>query len=336
MGIAGGVPVISTLALILFAPQWSFQFYQLDMQCDGVSTPNSNYGMVEFDYQGAGHPLFLNVVVQDGWVVENIPLVAPPNAPRQLAVCIPLPVLNGQDFPAGEVWFSITPGPLNQQPPANQPAQFNNRRYHIDTGVGHPRAGLAKPRPLRWINPDVFMDDGAPPAPMPNGETGTNECCPQSILNAIEYFRSRGIPIPPEMLTLLFWKSAVNWQHNPNGDPTAPESWDSKKKNALRPVKIKSSKISISEWPQMPTFLKNGCCIEMGTKGHVMNVVGVVRKPEFQYSITVSHDTDQGTPGGLTVETLTFDVRDRILAGGGKLTNGQKVQQFVLQCPEQH
>ncbi len=334
MVFARGAPVIHALALLLIAPQWNLQFYQLDMETDGTNEPNSNYGMVEFDYQGAGSPLFLNVAVENLWVVENIPLVAPPNAQRQLAVCIPLPVVSGQDFPGGNVWFSVTQNPLNQQPPANQPAQFANRRYHIDTGVGKVRPGLGDPRPLRWVDPNVFFDSGEPPAPFPNAETEKNECCPQSILNALEYFRSRGVPIPPVYLTMTFWKQAVNWQHNPNGDPTAPESWDSKKKNALKPIKIKSNKISISDWPQMAQYLRDGCAIEMGTSGHVMNVVGVVHKPEFEYSITVSHDTNQGEPGGLAVEPLTFDVRDRILKGGGKLTNGHKVQQFVLQCPD--
>jgi hypothetical protein len=328
--------MIHAIALIALMPQGNVQFFQLDLEVDHVFVQDSNYGMVKFDYLGAGSPLFLNVAIGDSWVIENIPLIAPVNEPHQLAACIPLPVENGQNVPEGHVWFSITSDPFNQPPQPNMQVQFNNRNYHIDTGVGKPAHSILQPRPLRWIDPNILMEDGAA-QPVPNGETGRNECCPQSILNAMEWFRSRGIAIPPEMLTLLFWKNAVHWVHNPNGDPTAPDKdWDSLKKKALKGSPIKSRQLSISDWPNMAQYLKDGCAIEMSTAGHVMNVVDVVFKPEFSYTIQVSHDTKQGEAGGLEVEPLTFDVRGRILSGGGPLTNGKRVQQFVLQCPERH
>ncbi len=53
----------------------SVQFNQLNFNYDGTITNNSDWGAVDLTFIGSSSTLYLNLVRDTGWVIENMPVL---------------------------------------------------------------------------------------------------------------------------------------------------------------------------------------------------------------------------------------------------------------------
>lgn len=82
---------------------------------------------------------------------------------------------------------------------------------------------------------------------------------------------------------------------------------------------------------QVPGKMDEKCDIELDGKEHVAAIVGIAKLESGKYQIDIRHDTNQGSPGGTTDETILYDPATQLLEGGTWLV-GKRVDNFVVEC----
>jgi hypothetical protein len=147
----------------------------------------------------------------------------------------------------------------------------------------------------------------------PNVEQGTNECAPGGVLNSLTYLNSLfHLGVASNELTMDAMKTATQW--DPLGAPAGgsflwwdlPTWVDYKKQYMLDhnlPIETEETTNALIAF----NALRRHYAVEIRVIGHVACVVGITPIGGGRFVLLVSHDTQQGQPGGTVVEAALLD-----------------------------
>jgi hypothetical protein len=311
-------------------------FSQLDINMDGQTAPNSDWGSVDLNFLGASGILYFNLVVrspsdnQDAWEIQNVPVLSREGAGvfQTISFNFDLGVPSGTDITALLYGYALTSNILTQSPAVLFTQSVQGAPYEIDSGFQHQRMRIAAAAPL--VGGEIAAGETGASLDFPNQDCGKKECTPAAVSNSLLFLNdTSSLGIDPAELTIAKMKVATQWQ--PDG--TDQNRWFKFKANyiAAKGFRITTKTINPTSPADVEAAVRDKCDVELVTNTHTAAVVGIAAQANGNYAIEVAHDTVQNKPGGTKVEGVEFNPKSTKVTGGAWLDN-TKVKHFVAEC----
>jgi len=315
-------------------------FAQLSYYLDdgNVDIPYSDWGVLHLDSIVDSSIMYLNVNVNEVWVVEDEPIL-----------------LSGVDISFGlgnevgtmvqyiDYGIELTSGISNAMPVVTytgvaigqEVVAFNSglKEDLPNPGGGEITVGG------QAVSPETFVNIG-----IENPEQELAECMPHGLRNSLKWMNTKhSLGIPDTLLGLQDVKTAIDFDAY-MAAPVSDERTD-KKGTAKNQLWWEHKRDVYNKWvvtekiepdgnvDRIGKLLKADCDIEMVSTGHLSVVVGWTKLENGEYKIDVSDDSAQGKPGG--------NEKPHRTTWGGKTNNALtktgyvrgKVKYFICECP---
>jgi len=327
-------------------PRLTTIFSQRVIHLDGKPSGRSDWGAVSVTYPRFGGIAYLNIAIDERWIIRNAPMFPPLVA--QSVECLfyfDLGVKPGTSVNNLNVATSLSLATLAQAPTA------------------YARVPVKQISEIYWTNfiNEPFPPLGAPPPGYiggridqpfycrlnyPNQPCGKNECGPTAVSNSLQWLNKEyGLNIDPKKLTINYWNAALG----NTGNGVEHGAWaDTKKKyvdDKNNGLPIDSTKESGGHAAQVLKEFngegqsKKAQAVEMDAGGHVASVVciGGPDADTRNYHLMCASDTaqqGQQGPGNPQVQQVEI-TPDGVFVNAVPpcWAKGDKVQNFVVQCP---
>jgi hypothetical protein len=314
---------------------YSIGLSQLDLIVDGNQIPNSCVGMVILDnIPGDGYKYF-NLVVNQIWALQNIPIIA---EYKNQAVTFNLGVPDGEDVTYVWCAYSLDDKPRDSAPSEGTGTQVSAAYYVMFVGEKEEVFEYYHP-PLEVVGTLVTSNSYYIPSDeIVNQPCGINECAPAAVSNSLNYLNNKhGLGMSASSISIATMKIATGWSTGGAPGLSDPYPWWERKKDYMEdhdyPITTEIYEAAVVDLLFLKDELKRGQDIELRVPGHVLMVVGIAKQSDGKYNIHVAHDTNQGTPGGEIVEILEYDPSLGYLTRGGVYYKDMSNCRFVVECP---
>ena len=318
-------------------------FQQSDYVTDGGVDENTAYGCVKVNYESDIQPQYFNLIRDGEWVIQNIPLMTPegPNTIFQTVIFFDLGVPDGTDVSMENFGYTIGLVPAMDMPMVpNDPYTVFDRL--IDVYVDDEPAEILTTVVGGAVEGPPADAGVQHPGTSTNQEAGKNECAPVAVSNSLHYLQQNGWTPPTnppktgpckDLTSIECWY----WILGTTSSGT-PGDWWKRKERYSDYLGITTRKFSAHSTGAVATEIKGKQAVEANLSGsplgHTARVTQIVSTGGGNFSVTVEHDTAQGTAGGCIPETFTYHDPSRKITSGNKKLNGRKIEEFIVQCPK--
>jgi hypothetical protein len=319
-------------------PLPNVSFSQLDIQFDGDKHKHSQWGAAELEFIGSPGILYFNLTVRSGnssspvWRIQNLPVLSREGAGVEQKATFYFDLANtpGKNVQGLDYAFALTASPLSDMPLASAPANVANRRYEIDTGFGG--------RPISFAPPAEMLVGGAAEGGpcshegFPNPAVDEDECVPAAASNSLNWMNELyGLGIPTDLITLDAMKGATGWDKS---IPGCDDNWPEKKAKYLvdHDIPVSSDTVDRFRIDKIYEAICNGCDVELGIGNHFVAVTGIQKLEDGNFSLDLTHDSDQGKKDGTVTETIKYDDTEGRFHGSPWLEN-KAPELIVVECP---
>jgi hypothetical protein len=273
---------------------------------------------------------YVNVSVDENWVVENLilPAMATAEDSVSFAYSFGLGVTRGDTVKTLRYGLAVTPEPLGTAPDSRSQAAVTQTRVTLTCRDGAPPE-LATGTRARGgkIVPGSRARHNAPKT-IPNQEAGTNECAPVGVSNSLQWLNGRyDLGLADADISIDAMKAAVGWQAE-----GAPADWAARKDAHMQasgfPVTTRYTR-SIEE---ARDGIREGCDVELDLDGHVAVIVGMAQFEDGSWQIELREDLEQGARRRREEPhpMARYDPTSRRFTGKGY---DMVVDGFVVECP---
>lgn len=323
------------------------RFFQADTQFDGEFIQDSGWGLAEVLYVGQRDILYLNVVVNGAWRIENVPMMSHrgDGAPHRQFFAFDLGIAPGQAIQAVNFGVAITEQPLFHPPMQIYNAPVQSMLYRIDSGLRGFQLRAGQPVSMK-AGKSKEKKNPRRPAPDINQPQGPKECVPGAVSNALKALNELLPPrrrVAKEVLQIGVLKPALDWNLEAGGCDS--EAWPDKKKLYIKQIRMpiatevvrpsSNSREMQEVMKKLEKARRQNCMIEMTVEGHCVLLKSVAPvEGRNDYTFEVAHDVRQiNNPATAIDQTVTFDpTTGRIKAGW--MMEGKKVIHWTIQCIE--
>jgi hypothetical protein len=318
------------------------RFEQLDLRINegrpnAVVAKDSGWGYLYLSYRGADRIQYLNLTAGESWAVQNLPLVSVSGAgaEQNVAVAFGLGVEPGTAITELKYGISLTDTPVDAQPRSTETARVADGQIVFTDGEPD-ETPLVSPRgPGRPLAGGAADDTPhTNDKDFPNQESNGLLCVPVAISNSLKWLKkTQNIPddqLSPADTDIQGWVDRFGT--TPEAGTTDP-TWPQKKADYFKKknVPIETTFIPPGDIGKVGELLDKDCDVELRGRNHTASIVGITKTKDGKYSITVRHDTNQGSPGGTVDEVVTYDPATGKITGGTFL-DGKDIRGFVVEC----
>ena len=273
---------------------------------------------------------YVNVSVDESWVVENLLLPATPTAEDSVAFAYSfgLGTAPGDTVASVRYGLAVTAEPLGAAPQASSRAAVTQTRVTLRCRDGAPPEPAPGTRARGGrIVPGSRARHNAPKT-IPNQEAGRNECAPVGASNSLQWLNRRyDLGMPDADIGIEALKTAMGWEAQ-----GAPADWAARKDAYMQakgfPVRTTYTR-SVEE---ARDGIREGCDVELDLDGHVAVIVGMAQFQDGGWQIELREDLEQGARR-LREEAhpmARYEPTTRRFTGKGY---DMVVDGFVVECP---
>ena len=320
-------------------------FGQISFQLDGVSTPNSDWGVVEVSFTGSIYIQYLNLISNGSWTIQNVPVlsVEGDGVGQTQRFWFPLGVPRGTQVSGITYGIRLTPSTLGAPPTQDTSAPVSGQDYRLHSGGRDVALNTTVP-------PAAPVVGGAVADPIqhvlqnfPNQPCNEGECAPAAVSNSIQFLNARAnLQLDPTQLTIAKMKTATNWadgcwvwhdDSRPAGQRNA--WWEDKDAYMSHNLPFTTKNVLAKDIGKIAAWIDAKQDVEMTVGGHTVAVVGMADLGGGRCQVTVKHDTTQGI-GGVPHKCETeSDVWNSNTGKWekGTITAAQGISYFVVECP---
>jgi hypothetical protein len=305
---------------------FGIDFYQIDFDLDGDIITDSSWGAATIVYESDEEIEFINLAINGQWVVQNLPFLP---VGTEFTLDFDLGVENGIDVTQLPYACEITTYLLETMPSDFQTATVADRSAVMYSGEIGASATFSIPGALiGWLPVDFAWhskDD------IVNQPCGVGECVPAAVSNSLKLLKKKhNLDMKDNDISIDKMKEATDW--NPGGAPVG--WWDTKKKYMEGNLPIETTVYGKNDLDTIIGEIRRGQDVEVGADSHRAMVVGIIKLANGKYVLLVAHDTNQGPSdnGGEEIQLTIYDPETEKFTGG-KWFNGNKLINFVVECP---
>ena len=316
----------------------SVQLRQIDFELDDGVHRNSAWGNAHLTYLGDAAVLYFNLVVDGRWVVVNFPVSSPDGAGAEQTLDFHFDLGSGEGKNVSKVQyaFSLTNATLAMPPSNVERAKVERQRYEIHTGVGgHP---ITFSPPSGALMSAAAAGDKVTQKGFPNQEAGEFECAAAAASNSLQWLNAtQNLSISGGDISIAAMKTATNFSLAAKG---SPDNWPELKDAYLKSksIMVTTTRLDRLKLSEVEDAMKAGCDVELsvlrrvdGTLvGHVVAITSI-QAVNGGYALVMTHDTEQGTPGGTANEAVTYDNTTGRFTGPTWITN-KVPDSFIAEC----
>jgi len=310
--------------------QTSVNFSQMDFNLDGNITTDSSWGAATIVYEPDGAIMYINLVVNETWVIQNLPLMPVGN---EFVLDFDLGVENGTEVTQLEYAYNITTSQLVTMPSDFQIANVTDGSVVMYSGEIGETANFSIPGaligglPVDWAwhdEDDIF-----------NQPCGLGECVPAAISNSLKLLKKKhNLNMKDVDISIAKMKGATGWQAGPpRGAPFG--WWNTKKTNVDKNLPIVTTIYDETvDLDKIIKEIRRGQDVELRVPGHAAMVTGIIKLANGKYIFGVAHDTNQGPSGngGEEAQSSVYDPDTKKFTGG-KWINGKGLSRIIVECP---
>jgi hypothetical protein len=318
-------------------------FYQIDYDLDGQITKDSSNGSVVLTFDTSSDILYFNLVVDDNWVIQNIPAISYEwEGDRQSRfITFDLGVDEGNNITEFEYAFSLTKDIITVKQDKFQTVNVGD--YNVIFYSGLPEEPIFNFKFNTMVG-GIVKDYSLQDEKFPNQQCEKNECVPTAVSNSLKYLNNMyNLGLTDDQMSIATMKKATRWNNGCGDDWWSIKDGYMKSNNyPINTEKIEGDQTTMFD--RAKTAIEEGKDVEMCLSGHCVAVVGITKTGEYTYSVDIAHDNQQGVGpgedekkcpnGGTVIETITYDSRTNKFTGGGKYINGKKFKFFVVESKE--
>ncbi len=299
-------------------------------------TPYSTWGRVTLDYNEPPGIYYFNMSLGGAtaptWVIQNLSIETPGGA-QTLMAYLDLGVPANTNVASVDYGYSITPGPINVEPPIAAMAWVPDLDFQLG---GEGGVDLGSPSPPETNTSTIAVnpaDSGvlADKDKFVNQPQGKNQCAPGAISNSLKYLQATG-KIPAAIPTGIGAVGAVVGT-TANG---TPQSWYKKKATHYKKhvnTRWIEAPLTVAKVRELAKELKDGQDIEVDLDGHVQVLGGIRLKPATDGTYTVDLDLwDDNQTDKKSDPMHTSPLMEN--AAGTQQVDGRDLQRFVIECPK--
>ena len=293
---------------------------------------------MDLRFVGSEQLLFFNLTVLSGqsgspvWRIENVPVLSREGPDMRQVTTFHFSLANtpGDRVPFLAYGYALTAQPLAEMPDLAVRAHVGRRNYAIDTGYGGLNI-IFTPPPDRLAG---GLPDGAPCSHegFVNQEAGKDECVPAAISNSLNWMNELyGLGIPTDEITIEALKSATGWSAD---IPGCDDNWPGRKAQYLaeRGIGVTSEDVDRFRVDLIRDAICRGCDVEIGIGNHTVAVTGIQKLANGNFTLDLTHDSEQGHPDGTITETAVYDNVFGRFHGDAWLEN-KAPELIVVECP---
>jgi hypothetical protein len=309
-------------SLIMPGPP-ELKFDQIDFYIQGVPIPNSEWGSVGVTFTGCDRPLYFNLSVNGVWRIQDMPLLSfrGPGVRVTQNFDFDLGVPRGTDVTGLQYVYSITTSTLGAAPGGTAvPAAVGACTVAMDSG--DKGATMSQPGIAPLLIGADSLRVAIAMATFPNQECPNfGECVPTAVSNSLKYLNdANNLGLTDAQTSIGTMKTATGY--DPSPPPGCYSNWPDTKKAYMGANGYPIDTTTTNNWDDVMTAVNNGADVELRSQTHCANITAMSKGADGKYTITVSHDTDQGNPGGTKTQTVIYDPATNTYSGGAGFDGG--------------
>jgi len=333
--------------LIYVAPsfgQSSVQFGQFNFNYNGTISNYSDWGAVDLTFTGSAHILYLNLVRDTGWVIENMPVATLHGVGNSQTQRFWFPIgIDGAPVSSISYGYTLTTNVLTSRPAVTNTGSVIQTFVKIfsgepDHGGG---GGTNKPPPAKKQEGGKATRS-ASHENFPNQEADKNACAPTGFSNSLKYLKDKHdlVGIPDGDISIGSLKTALDW--SPTRKNPVDPNWVQLKKDYLASKNIAIETRQFD--PKDIRFIEDEILSEQdvelfvqwkGGGAHLVSVTNFIPLGDGKYKLTITHDSEQeNDTTGCVDENATYDSNTN--EWGGALSNAEGGLNdffFLVECP---
>ncbi|MGQ9706714.1 MAG: hypothetical protein ACUVWP_06920 [bacterium] len=304
-------------------------FYQINFDLDGRIKTDSSYGLVNLNFDRTTDILYFNLVVNDNWIVENIPILSFELAGDRQSrfIMFDLGIEDGNNVDKLDYAYSLTKETISERPDNIKSKQVGDYEVIFYSGLFDEPFNLFKIGVVMGgaVSSYLLQDEN-----FPNQESGKKECVPTAVSNSLRYLNSKfNLGLTDDQVSIAKMKYATRWNGGCSSD------WWRYKKDFMEvnnyPINTERMGGDYSTmFDRAGEALEDGKDVELCFDKHCVAVIGITKTGDTTYSVDIVHDIQQGRDGGTVIETVTFDYNTGKFTSG-VVSNGQKFGYFIVE-----
>jgi len=318
----------------------SVQFHQLDFNLDGSITLFSDWGAADVTFVGSPNTQYLNLSIGSLWVIQNMPVlttrgIGVPQTQRFWFFIGP----RGVPITSVDYGMTLTPA-VSGQPATTSTVPVTTYLINIQSGfAGGPPGGGIPPSATVQVGGNVANPDPPKHENFPNQECPYNYCVPAAVSNSLQWLNTKNsLGMPANKISIPGMATAFGTTAAGTIRNTIYQDKKDHCKNNKLPVT--THKATGKQMAQVAKEIKNGQDVELlvtwaGTnRGHCVAVTGMTDLGNGKYTLLITHDDDQGVPGGTVDENATYDSNTNTWGGALSSADGATNEiDFIIECP---
>jgi hypothetical protein len=305
---------------------------QMDMILgNGLFLQDSERGQATLRYMGSVSIPYVTVWHDGVPVVTDAPVLSPNGAGTTHSMVFTFPLgSSGSQITSGQFAFRIAemPGDTTVPPMTTQPVG----RSGINIRPGETAAGLPCWSPLQ-LSGSAVQSWASNPSDFPLHEQGPGECIPAGLADGLEYLNARNqLGIDPIKINVDKLKQIFGWCPvgvSVGNDSENPQ-WAQELTDYLATIDSPISNTVSTDPTEAMKALTDAGAVSIRVAGHSANLRAMAKMDGARYALVLSHDLQQGEPGGTTLETVFYDSATGALTGGA-WTQDRTLTAFVIQ-----
>lgn len=326
-------------------------FYQSDFVLDGSSFADTNNGAVDLTYTGTSNVRYFNLAVDDDWVIQNVPVLSQDGIGVSHTKTYSFPMNVPSGTPVGSLLYDyrLTDDPVQEMPDGIIEAPVADREYVISGGG----AGVDIPdlSPLVKLIGHLISGPEHSNAGFQSSDCNDSECTPAAVSDSMNFLNEEhDMDLEEGDIDIDDMKGATNWgEKDLGGGETATGAWidhdDDRaegeqnawwedKDEYMQENNIPVTTTKVDDLGELGEELDEGQDVELQGDWHTAAVTGITDLGNGDYAIDVSHDTKQGTDGGVQTDTIIYDSDTGKFTGSPGFFNGSSFRYAIVECPK--
>jgi hypothetical protein len=343
------ISLIATSASIEGA---SLEFYQMDLNLAGNVVNNSDWGAVDFSYQGNDQMMYFNLAVNGSWQVQNVRVLSKEGVgnDQMMRYYFSLGVPRGTDITSINYGYSFTSDIIGVMPSVTTSANVGTGLFLQGPGfLGGGAYDIAAAAPLvggKVADNKKHSVDG-----MPNQDAHNNGCAPTAFSNSLQFLNVKNnLHLQDSQISVDKLEKVVGYD-TAHPEKGVASDWYNMKKNYASTLGITTRKIMAADIKKLVGEIDAKQDIELvyewsneewidpndHSKGkkwvrhsHMLVMTGITPLENGNYSIDTKDDGNQGNPGGQRDTTWTYDPNTGEMKDG--IFRTRELMYAVVEC----